>query len=130
MHTAHFVLLLALFSGTVHAQQRLPNFPTPKSRAPFMDRQAKIAAAATGALLVLDSAQTCHNLDNGGRELQLGTQRCSLAVAELTANKAIFWSAAYWAHRHHHQKIARLFEWAAPAWSAEGIIRSWKNGAY
>lgn len=137
MRLFQFVLLSLWFAPIAFANE-LPDMPTPKvkiavsptAKQPrFWDAHAKVAAASTIGLLAWDSANTCNNLAHGGHEDWLHTQSCGVAVAEMTASKIAFWGAAYLFHRHHHDKIARVFEWAGPAWSAAGVAYSYYVGS-
>ena len=127
------IMLLLLFAVPCLADE-LPDMPKPKieasyslkrpSEPKFWDSPAKVATVATISLLAVDAGLTCNNLAHGGHENELHTQKCSLAVGELALNKAAFWGAAWLAHKTHHHKLERLFEFAAPVWSVEGISRS------
>ena len=102
------------------------NGPSPAPH-PFFDKHGKVAMGATVGLLAADSAITCHNLNSTNSAGQHGTenwihsQNCAVVVANLAANKAAFWGAAYLAHRTGHHNVERVLMWMGPAWSAAGI---------
>lgn len=99
--------------------------PLPHS---FQDKPAKIAFVATVGALAADSAITCHNVTHGGTEQWLGTQSCGKAVSLMAAERVGAWTGAWLAHKTHHHKLERVFEWIGPAGNAAGIAYSVKNG--
>lgn len=126
---------LVLLTITASVQPALPDAPIakpavtrPVTNGQFFDKPAKIAFAANMTLLAADSAQTCHNLANGGRERFLPTQSCAGATAIMGAEMGALWLGANLAHKLGHHKIERIAEWVMPTVNIRAIIYSHQHG--
>lgn len=117
-------VILALAAGAV-----APVAPAKPVHA-FYDRPAKIELAVASIAVAFDTAQTCHNLANGGREIWLPTQHCPQVTLLLLGQVAAQEGLAYVFHRTGHHKLERLIRLVTIEENTRAIIYSKQHGAW
>lgn len=114
MRPLPLIVLLLLLGGTAKADN-LPDAPVAKAPVPvhkFYDRLGKVELGAALTVTATDSAITCHNLANGGREMWQPTQSCAGNVGILFGGVLAQEGLAYGFHRlrwHKAERLTRLF---------------------
>lgn len=121
--------MLLLFLAVPCSAQSFVEAPKPKPPVHrFYDRWGKIEFGAVLTMASADSAITCHNLANGGREYWQPTQSCAGNIGILFGGVAAQEGLAYGFHRLGWHKPERIVRFFTIQGSARGIAYSAKHG--
>lgn len=93
----------------------------------FLDGPRIASTALNFSLRTFDTVETCRNLDRGGKEYFLPTQRCS-GVASISAAYTIGAFALERVLYKHHPRLARIPQIVSTAGAVSGIAFSAKHG--
>jgi hypothetical protein len=96
----------------------------------FYDRPGKILFTAAGVAAAFDTAQACHNLATGGRELGLPTQHCPQVSLILMGQVAVQEIAAYGLHKLGFHKLERFARFFTMEENTRALIYSKRHGSF
>lgn len=122
------MMVMLMFLSPCCFAQELPDTPQPKPVHRFYDKPAKIELGAAVTVASADSAITCHNLANGGREVWQPTQSCAGNVAILFGGVATQEGVAFLLHKTGWHKPERLVRFFTIQASSRAIRYSAKHG--